>query len=118
MYKIMQLADKRYQVLVVADSYVNPLSCLNSIADSLKDGAYKGRVLFDLLCANGQEDNRFASIEFDGAHFVRKTFSITTPDELPCSIVQSQNDFFARNPNMLTDSVLTPSEISQLISGR
>lgn len=118
MYKIMQLGDKQYQVLVVADSYVNPLSCLNTIADSLKDEAYKGRVLFDLLCANGQEDNRFASIEFDGSHFVRKTFSIPTPEELPNGILQSQNAFFARNPNMLMGSVLTPREIYQMIYGR
>jgi len=116
MFEIKRVMNRQYPVLVVANSYVSPLSCLNLIALSLKDNAFRGKILFDLLCSNGLEDNRFISIDFDGNQFIRNTFHVLDVEELPQIIVKSQNDFFTQNPHVLLGSVLSNSEISQITS--
>ncbi|HDE1475473.1 TPA: type II toxin-antitoxin system RnlB family antitoxin [Klebsiella quasipneumoniae] len=116
MFKIRHLKDNQYKVIVVATGYDTPLSCLNIIAQRLTEEAFFGPVLFDLLCSNGLEDNRFASISFDGKSFLKKTFHVVDEQLLPKQLIKNQNEFFISHESILKASVLTKSEICNLVS--
>lgn len=116
MFKIRHLKDNQYKVVVVATGYDTPLSCLNIIAQRLTEEAFHGPVLFDLLCSNGLEDNRFASISFDGKSFLKKTFHVVDEQLLPKQFLKNQNEFFITHESILSASVLTKSEIYNLVS--
>ncbi|WP_428996315.1 type II toxin-antitoxin system RnlB family antitoxin [Pseudomonas aeruginosa] len=51
--------------VVTATSYENPLSRLSIIASEMRNTSHSSKeiVLFDLLCSNGEEWNRFVSIK-------------------------------------------------------
>ncbi|WP_455548614.1 type II toxin-antitoxin system RnlB family antitoxin [Dryocola clanedunensis] len=115
MFKIRHFYDNEYPVIVVATSYSNPLSCLKSIEECLMHEAFTGNVLFDLLCSNGMEPNRFAKLFFDGRSFLRNTFSIIAECDLPYRILDRQNEYFSENLSILGESVLSETEISKII---
>ncbi|AWC81882.1 hypothetical protein C3R43_24135 [Serratia marcescens] len=117
MFEIRRFYDKKYQIIVVATSYNNPLSCLNIVAQRLEDEAFRGDVLFDLLCSNGFESNRFASINFDGKSFSKDTFSILDEHNLPSDLVKKQNTFISEHADFLSNSILTSIEVSRLTVG-
>ncbi|WP_354691790.1 type II toxin-antitoxin system RnlB family antitoxin [Phytobacter sp. RSE-02] len=100
-------------MIVVATSYNNPLSCLNSIAKSLHAKKFKGKVIFDLLCSNGLESNRFMSVFFDGSNFNHTSFKVEFEGSFPSEIVEIQNIYFANHRWILDNSVLSTNEILQ-----
>ncbi|WP_416041841.1 type II toxin-antitoxin system RnlB family antitoxin [Edwardsiella ictaluri] len=100
-----------YPMLVVATSYESPLSCLGSIAQHLRDEAFEGSVLFDLLCTNGLEDNRFVALYFDGMDFVRNTFRLVDKADLSPDLLHTQDKFFAEHPDILQMSLLNQNEV-------
>ncbi|WP_129638888.1 type II toxin-antitoxin system RnlB family antitoxin [Rahnella variigena] len=114
MFEIRQLDDNRNILIVVATGYYNPLSCLKKVAERLEDEAFKGDILFDLLCSNGFESNRFAIMAFDGKSFLRNTFRIVDEDLLPHGFVKKQNAFFAQNSFLLSNSVLSHRDVTNL----
>ncbi|RYM59473.1 hypothetical protein BSQ98_21155 [Serratia liquefaciens] len=117
MFEIRRFYDKKYQMIVVATGYSNPLSCLSAVAKRLESEAFKGDVLFDLLCSNGFESNRFASISFDGKSFARNTFSVIDEHNLPNELVKKQNTFLSEHSDFLSNSVLSRNEVSRLTAG-
>ena len=64
-YHILNLKSDSCKV-VVATSYVSPLSQVYAIANELKSVDYKGEVIFDLVLSNGFSSNRFLKTDFDG----------------------------------------------------
>lgn len=64
-YHILNLKTDSCKV-VVATSYVSPLSQVYAIANELKSIDYKGEVIFDLVLSNGFSSNRFLKTVFDG----------------------------------------------------
>lgn len=64
-YHILNLKTDSCKV-VVATSYVSPLSQVYAIANELKSVDYKGEVIFDLVLSNGFSSNRFLKTVFDG----------------------------------------------------
>lgn len=115
MFKIRHLNEKEYKIIVVATSYDTPLSCLSSIALRLMEEAFQGTVLFDLLCSNGLEDNRFVAITFDGNTFIKQTCCTVDEELLPKHLVKQQNEFFLAHKSILNASVLTKSDINNLL---
>ncbi|ONN64049.1 hypothetical protein BTM36_24020 [Herbaspirillum sp. VT-16-41] len=64
-YHILDLKSDSCKV-VVATSYVSPLSQVYAIALELKSIGYQGDVIFDLVLSNGFSSNRFLKTDFDG----------------------------------------------------
>lgn len=93
---------------MTATSYENPLSSLSAIANTMRETSHtrKETVLFDFLCSNGEEWNRFAFINYNGTDFERSTFSIVSKCEIPPDLIEKQTHFFEVHPEYLRDSVL------------
>lgn len=101
-YHLGRLEDATYIVWSV--SYVSPTEHLDEIARTLADCAYSGRVIFDLLLANGQTSNRFVSARFDGRDFDRASFAILS-HELD-TLKKVSLGFYHSHPELLENSVL------------
>jgi hypothetical protein len=94
--------------VVTATSYESPLSSLSIIASEMRNTyhASKEIVLFDLLCSNGKEWNRFASMNYNGTNFEKNTFNIVSVCDIPADLIETQTRFFEVHPEYLLDSVL------------
>lgn len=87
----------------------NPINKLRSIAAELIEKKFKGTVVFDLLVFNGNEINRFVTINFDGTKFDKKNINYSA--HIEAKLEFTQNDFFIRNNDLLLASVLSSSEV-------
>lgn len=88
MYSIRTTDDKHFAAVIVAMGYQSPLEHLPSIVKELHEKSISGEVLFDLLCSNGYEWNRFASMRFNGQNFERKTFQVIDSNKVSCSLAR------------------------------
>lgn len=111
MFNIRKIDNNIFPIVVIATSYNNPLSCLNSIAEHLHDKEFSGKVLFDLLCSNGLESNRFMSAVFDGVKFSKNTFKVESLDTFPSEIVENQNAYFSNHKWLLENSILSNHQV-------
>ncbi len=91
--------------VVSSTSFVSPLENAQSIMNELKSKQYEGKVLFDLLCVNGNEYNRFMTISFVDDKFDFSSLCVLT--DLNDYLIDSQDDFYRMNNLFLTNSVLT-----------
>lgn len=98
--------DSHYAAVVIATDYQNPLQELSSVMDALQKKEVSGEILFDLLCSNGAEWNRFASMQFNGQAFERKTFQVVDPDNMPCSLLKEHGELLKKQ-NCIQFSVLS-----------
>ncbi|WP_447079541.1 type II toxin-antitoxin system RnlB family antitoxin [Vibrio alginolyticus] len=94
--------------VVTATSYESPMSRLSEVSNSLRRelGKQPSLVIFDLLCSNGDEWNRFASMLFDGTKLIRNSFKVIEPDLIDSELLASQSSYFHSHPQFLTASVL------------
>lgn len=105
-YHIRLLKSK---ILVVSSiNYISPIRELALLTQELKIKHYSGEVVFDLLCVNGNNPNRFISIQFDGDLFDR---SSTSPISKPeTELVKSQTSFYKKHSKFIANSVLPQDE--------
>jgi hypothetical protein len=109
MFEIKRLDfSKVFKTVVIATGYENPLSNLSDISIKLQSLScnQQEEVLFDLLCTNGNEWNRFVAIQYDGKNLLRSTFHVVSEDEIEAEVLQSQKVFFKTHPELLASSVL------------
>ncbi len=108
---ILQKEIGNYDTIVYAINYMNPLSNLTDLEDSLvASNASDGYVLVDLLLCNGNNFNRFSKFYYDGDKITRSTIDIAELSEKEETLV---NDFYKGHKNVLTEGVLTPREYMQ-----
>jgi len=108
MFEIKKLnMSKGFKTVVIATGYENPLSSLSDISIRLQDLSctQQEEVLFDLLCTNGNEWNRFVAIQYDGKNLLRSTFHVVSESEIEAEVLQSQRVYFKSHPELLTNSV-------------
>ncbi len=109
MFDIRRLETRAgVMTVVTATSYENPLSSLSIIANEMRNTYHSGKemVIFDLLCSNGEEWNRFVSIDYNGTDFEKSTFSIISKCDIPTDLLETQTRFFQVHPEYLLDSVI------------
>lgn len=61
--------DANLGAAVFAVCAISPLEDLDEVAQDLREKQITGRVLFDLLLANGNKVNRYFLADFDGKQF-------------------------------------------------
>ncbi|WP_453992366.1 type II toxin-antitoxin system RnlB family antitoxin [Bacillus nitroreducens] len=103
-YHILDLKSDSRKV-VVATSYVSPLSQVYSIAYELKSMGYKGEVIFDLVLSNGFSSNRFLKIEFDGEKL--NVGKVEVLSQVKHSILDEIYKFFYEHPDYVKASSLS-----------
>lgn len=105
--------------IVTAISYESPLSSLSEIEQelaSLLGYNANGEVLFDLVCSNGIEWNRFISLQLKDGAFQINTASVIDPCKIPQKLLEEQASIFTRNPQYIRDSVLTLEEMTHIVA--
>ena len=83
-------------VVCTGTDYLNPFSLLKEIKEKWIS-TYNSKpteMLFDMYKTNGDSDNRFAKISFDGRGFEPNTFSIVSPKNIDPEVIRSQNNKF------------------------
>ncbi|MFM4777043.1 type II toxin-antitoxin system RnlB family antitoxin [Aeromonas veronii] len=103
---LIRTDDSHYAAIVIAADYHNPLQELPSVMDALRKKEISGEILFDLLCSNGAEWNRFASMHFNGQAFERRTFQVIDSDNMPCSLLEVHGELL-KMQNCIQLSVLS-----------
>lgn len=107
--KRLRVVENGETVMITAFADYNPLQQLNCISSELEKIQFKGPVVFDLLCTNGESNNRFVKLFFDGLKFDRKSFIVVS--DIGKKLKDEQDVFFRRHPDLLAESVLSSSEL-------
>lgn len=107
------------KAVVMATSYENPLSSVSEIEtrlSALLGSNETGEILFDLLCANGPEWNRFVSLEMKYGRIMLDTAKIIEEHEIPKQILNKLIFALCNHPEYLEDSVLSPEDVRHIQS--
>jgi hypothetical protein len=98
--------DANLGAAVFAVCAISPLEDLDEVAQDLREKQITGRVLFDLLLANGNKVNRYFLADFDGQQF--KTVRLQ-------SAADHYNEFSSVSAKFLHDHVdeIDPSLLSK-----
>jgi hypothetical protein len=110
MNKRFLLATKPFSGLeaaVFATSAVNPLELLDEVELELSKQRVAGKVVFDLLLANGHKVNRYFVADFDGAHFKGEDFTPAQSEYAALSQVSAA--FLKSHLEEVSTSLLTPA---------
>ncbi len=83
-------------VVCTGTDYLNPFSLLKEIKEEWirTHNSTPTEMLFDMYYTNGDSDNRFAKISFDGNSFKPNTFSIISNQNIDSEIIDIQNKKF------------------------
>lgn len=99
--------------VVTATANFHPLRQLGKLAQELKNLAFEGTVLFDLISVNGLSENRFVSMSFIRNEFIRSSFLIET--DITPSIKIEQDSLAKQDKKFLLDSVLSSDEVREFL---
>ena len=69
-----------FAAAVLAAGALNPMENLGEVGHDLQKMEVVGKVVFDLLLANGNKTHRFFVGEFDGQHFTSVRFEEAVPN--------------------------------------
>ena len=95
--------------MVTASADFHPLRKLKQLAIELEAISFEGSVLFDLLSVNGLAENRFASINFSGHQFDKRSFAVESNIN---EIIKNEQDSMAKGDEIfLLGSVLSANEV-------
>ena len=106
-YELLNI-NQKYQYVVIATSYVNPIDELYNIEDDLRQQKFIGQVVFDLLLCNGITDNRYIEVYFNGS-----TFDISqskTLNDIDIEAKKTIYSFYISHINMLDYSSLPKAQ--------
>ncbi|CEJ72395.1 Uncharacterised protein [[Clostridium] sordellii] len=104
-YKIKEINNCKYKLIIFSTDYISPIEDLDEIEVDLKSYNYLGYMIFDLLLVNGNSENRFMEVFFDGEKFDRDSFKIAK--KLPMEINTVSSDFYFDNLAMVEKSRLS-----------
>ncbi|WP_170075067.1 type II toxin-antitoxin system RnlB family antitoxin [Paraclostridium dentum] len=104
-YKIKEINDFEYKLIVFSTDYISPFEHLTNIEENLKLINYSGKIIFDLLLVNGNTSNRFMEVFFDGNEFDKKSFRIA--NKLSNEIKNITSSFYSENICIVENSRLS-----------
>lgn len=104
-YKIKEVNDFKYKLIIFSTDYISPIDYLSEIEDYLKTKNYLGEIIFDLLLVNGNSENRFIEAFFNGEKFNRKSFMIA--NKLSNEIKNVTTEFYFNNLSIVENSRLS-----------
>ncbi len=114
--ELVNLLNEKYQCLVLATSYEDPLEDLDVIELNLKEKGYSGEILFDMLGYVGDNSERFLSCTFNGETLNLDTFQVV---KIPKSSAfrKVTNDYFLACSDLLDSTILTNMQKKLITNG-
>jgi hypothetical protein len=97
-FSILELSDKKYDLLVIMKTYEAPFGFLDQIAKELTDRRFVGTILVDELLHSGNNDERFIRAFFDGEKFDKSAFMFESIDrrneirKISCETLRNELD--------------------------
>lgn len=73
LFEKINISNLNVQALVLASTPNSPFENITEIEKRLSQSKIKGKILFDMLLANGSKKNRFFIVDFDGVHIQLQT---------------------------------------------
>lgn len=73
-FELIKLNNSKYDYLVIATTYISPVSTLTDVQNELTDKA--GKIIFDLTLINGTSSNRYISASFENGIVNRRSFDV------------------------------------------
>jgi len=105
-YNIFELNSPDYDLLVIANTYINPINIFLSNKEELP--VKNGKIIFDLTLIYGCKTNRYVVAEIvDGALDIKSVKAITSLDG---SIKKISQEYFLNNQYLVQNSHLTNSD--------
>lgn len=104
-YKVLETKQMDYDWLVIATSYISPLSVLDDLVKELKPNT--GQVLFDLTLINGTANNRYISAALDNGSFDKSSFR--TVANISNGLSNISRQFFFEHPSVVDEGVISKS---------
>ena len=101
-FKIVASPDKRYDFLIIAESYENPLDSFEEVRKGLN--VSRAKLIFDLILINGVQRNRYIECVFNRASEVFSSCSVV--DNVSESLRSESRNFFLENKHLIAASVL------------
>ena len=112
-FELIKLNNSKYDYLVIATTYINPISTLEDVQKELAD--ISGNIIFDLTLINGTNSNRYISAIFEGRNFNRNSFSSVKVIETDVKHISS--DFFVHHVDLVKNGTIPNALKSLLIEG-
>jgi hypothetical protein len=107
-----ELIKRGKYMFVQSVNYNNPINNLNEITRELICYKFEGKVIFDLLLANGNSSGRFLISSFNNKNFEMKTFRKTVVSK---GIRKEILIYYKKNRNYLSNSILTQNTIQSIL---
>jgi hypothetical protein len=113
-YRIENISDR--VVLIFCTTYINPISYLPVIEKDLGEIKFSGKIIFDLLLANGYNSNRFVEADVIESKINRRSMKVIEPSNLDEFLLKKIRIFYKSNPDILEgNAILLDEEKYQLI---
>lgn len=101
-YHIIKLYKEKYDFLIIATSYHNPLGYIEEISEKIK--VNQARILFDLSLINGLNTNRYILCNFyKGKNYLQSCEIVKT---ISTTIKKISHSFFLNNEEIVQNSVI------------
>ena len=92
-------------LMVFTTSYRNPINYLDYVKKELSNFDFNGRMIFDLLLANGFNSNRFVRVEVKNSEIKKSSMSIMK--KVNTLILENSFKFYEENSHLLNNSILS-----------
>ena len=112
-FELIKLNNSEYDYLVIATTYISPISTLTDVQNELREKA--GRIIFDLTLINGASSNRYISASFEKGIVNRRSFGVEKV--IDHDIEQISLDFFVHHADLVENGTIPNSLKSLLVAG-
>lgn len=112
-FEILKLDNSEYDYLVIATTYISPISTLDYVQNELT--GQSGSLVFDLTLINGTSSNRYISAVIENGVINRRSFAIVK--EIEPRIERRSLDFFVNHVDLVKDGTIPNALKSLLVAG-
>jgi hypothetical protein len=110
-FEISKLKNSEYDYLVIATTYISPISTLDDVQGEFKH--LTGKLIFDLTLINGTNSNRYISAIIEDGIVNRSSFTIVKKVD---SVVQNNSMNFFSNHAEVVENGTIPKALKVLLT--
>ena len=109
-FEVSRLENSSYDYLVIATTYISPISTLDEVQKAFKN--ISGKILFNLTLINS---NRYISAIIENGIVNRKSFLIEKDVDDP--VIHDSISFFSKHAEIVENGTISKALKNLLISG-
>lgn len=101
-FEISKLKNSEYDYLVIATTYVSPISTLDDVQGEFKH--FTGKLIFDLTLINGTSSNRYISAMIEDGIVNRSSFAIVK--KVDAIVQHNSKNFFTKHTETIENGTI------------